>query len=285
MGMREFGEISKLTQICQPTISAITWIGESHIGNFKSNQDIALAKSEIFDNMKPNSVAVIPEDNEYYAFLKNISIEKQVDKTVAFGKSVNRVKIENNNYVINIFGNDVVVPKKIIENHFLNNVLLVFTVGVLCNVPASNIINVLNKHEKVDGRGNIIKCVNGVTIIDDSYNASPTSVKLSLLNLSKQKKCRKIAVLGEMKELGVFSKYYHEELIYFLNNIDILVTFGKDMKILHDILYNNIKLQHIHFNSLDELLSYLKNTLQKNDVVLIKGSASTNISSIVSKLC
>lgn len=88
-----------------------------------------------------------------------------------------------------------------------------------------------------------------------------------------------------MKELGVFSKYYHEELIYFLNNIDILVTFGKDMKILHDILYNNIKLQHIHFDSLDELLSYLKNTLQKNDVVLIKGSASTNISSIVSKLC
>jgi UDP-N-acetylmuramoyl-tripeptide--D-alanyl-D-alanine ligase len=282
MGMNHAGEIAELVRIGNPDIAAITWVGESHIENLGSRKNIAYAKAEIFEWLTQNGSAVIPADNDFYELLQEVAEKNAVNNIFAFGNKVNSVNQKANGCEAFIGEENIFIKNSILENHILNNILLAITVANICGISPSDSVKALEKLEAVKGRGKKIKLKNGVTLIDDSYNASPTSMKLALDKLGKEKAKRKIAALGIMKELGEFSKKYHEELAEHIAGIDTVLTCGKDMKFLHDKIKNNPS--NKHFEDINALQNYIDSELKPDDLILLKGSHGSNIYKIAEKL-
>lgn len=290
MGMNHLGEISRLTKIAKPTISVITNIGTSHIGNLGSRENILKAKLEILEGMDEKKV-VINNDNDL----------------------LHKWYLDNkNNYKIYTFGinNDSdCMAENITENEDcsefvcnLNNEKFqekvpvggdVFVINSLCASLVGNLIG-LNKQEIQDGistfqltkkRMETIKLKNGVTIINDSYNASFESMKSSLEYLKNINATRKIAVLGDMFELGDFAEEIHrkvgKEVVN--NNIDLLFAIGENAKfIVQEAEKNGMdKNKIMYFNSNKELTEKLLSELRSGDVALFKASNGMRLFEIV----
>lgn len=282
MGMNHAGEIAELVRIGNPDISGITWVGEAHIENLGSRENIAKAKAEIFEWVKINGSAIIPADNDFFELLHQIAEQNNIANIYAFGEKVNQVKKLKNFVNAVIFDDAIEIPNEILEDHILNNVLLALTICNLCDVDLKQAISALKNLKTTDGRGKKTKLKNGAILIDDSYNASPTSMKLALDKLGKEKAKRKIAALGVMKELGEFSKKYHEELAAHIAGIDMVFTCGADMKFLYDKIKNNSN--NRHFDDIAALQNYINSELKSGDLILLKGSHGSNIYKIADKL-
>jgi UDP-N-acetylmuramoyl-tripeptide--D-alanyl-D-alanine ligase len=288
LGMNHAGEISDLVRMAHPHISGITWIGESHIENLGSRENIAKAKAEIFEWQVQDGTALIPADNDFYELLHNIAEENSINNIYSFGKDVNQVTKKTGGFEVIIDNESAFISEKILNNQILNNLLLTLTIAKICGIDLNSAISSIEKMERVSGRGKKIKLKNEAFLIDDSYNASPTSMKLALDNLACEKGNKIIAALGDMKELGEFSKNYHEELVNHLSNLNILVCCGKDMKYLFDKVISKKttsaelkNLEVFYFSDIESCFKYLSSVLQKNDILLVKGSHSSNMWKIV----
>ena len=205
MGMNHFGEISKLTKIAKPTISVITNIGTSHIGNLGSRENILKAKLEILEGMD-KKVLVINNDNDllhkyYLENLENADIEihtygiENESEVTAENIVLNENESE---FVCNIKGEKFNVKVPVGGIHFVYNALCAATVGTLLGLSKEQIENGIKTFELTKKRMDITELKNGVTIINDSYNASFESMQASLKYLSGLNAKRKIAVLGDM---------------------------------------------------------------------------------------
>ena len=139
----------------------------------------------------------------------------------------------------------------------------------------------MNSFKLPNGRGNII-IKNGYKIIDESYNANPASMKLGLKRISRLENFNnKIIIIGDMLELGKQKLYYHEKLGNIINslNIDIVFTFGNYTKVTHETLNKNYKYKR-HFNNMVKMKKELKNIIEENDIIFIKGSRSIKLERI-----
>jgi UDP-N-acetylmuramoyl-tripeptide--D-alanyl-D-alanine ligase len=279
LGMNHSGEISELVRICNPNLAGITWVGESHIQNLGSRENIAYAKAEIFEWLVMDGHAVIPGDNEFFDLLHDVAESNGIQDIYSFGQKANAVEKTSDGVKAHIFDEQVTIPNAVIENHVLNNVLLALTIASLCEVNLKSAIKAIAEMDSFKGRGGKIVLKNGAVLIDDSYNASPASMHLALQKLVRESAKRKIAALGEMKELGEFSQKYHEELAEHLQGVDMLVTCGNDMKFLYNKV--NKKLNAKHFESIPEVYEFLKGEAKKGDVVLVKGSHGSNMWKVV----
>ncbi len=282
LGMNHKGEISDLVRICTPDISTITWVSEAHIENLGSVENIARAKAEVFEWMGNDSTAVIPADNEFYSLLRKLAENNGVTNLYAFGEKVNSVKKQKKNITATIKGKKISFDNSLLDTQVLNNILLALTFADICKVPLKQAINAILKMKQLKGRGGKIELKSGATLIDDSYNASPTSMKNALVKFSSFKAKRKIAALGDMRELGSFSRKYHEDLATDLKNIDMLITCGKDMKFLN--LATKGKITKKHFSDIDSAYKFLKAEAKKGDAILIKGSHGSNMWKLVDML-
>ena len=236
MGMNHFGEISKLTKIAKPTISVITNIGTSHIGNLGSRENILKAKLEILEGMD-KKVLVINNDNDllhkFYLENKDVEIHTYGIENESEVTAENIVLNENESeFVCNIKGEKFNVKVPVGGIHFVYNALCAATVGTLLGLSKEQIENGIKTFELTKKRMDITELKNGVTIINDSYNASFESMQASLKYLSGLNAKRKIAVLGDMFELGEYSKELHEKVgkEVVKNKIDILVCCGDSAK-------------------------------------------------------
>jgi UDP-N-acetylmuramoyl-tripeptide--D-alanyl-D-alanine ligase len=282
LGMNHEGEISELVRICNPDLAAITWVGESHIENLGSREKIAYAKAEIFEWLVMDGHAVIPGDNEFFDLLHSVAEDNAITDIYAFGNKANSVEKTDAGAKAYIFNEEILIPNSVLDRHVLNNVLLTLTVTSLCNVPLKSALKALEDMDAFKGRGKKIELKNGATLIDDSYNASPTSMKLALDKLTAEKAKRKIAALGIMKELGEHSKKYHEELAEHVKGLDMIVTCGDDMK----YLFNKVKAagKAHHFDDIEKTYQFLKAEIKKGDLLLIKGSHGSNMYKVVDKI-
>jgi UDP-N-acetylmuramoyl-tripeptide--D-alanyl-D-alanine ligase len=284
VGMNNKGEISELVRICQPNISAITWVSEAHIENLGSEENIARAKAEIFEWVVEDGSAVIPADNDFFDLLKEIAQQNGIKNIYGFGRSVNAIAEGKNALKAHILDKEIKIPKTLAESQVLNNILLVLTVADICEVELGKAVEAIGKIEKLQGRGKRIILKNKAVIIDDSYNASPTSMKMALENLAREKAKRRIAVLGDMKELGVFSRDYHEELAQYIHGLDMIITCGVEMKNLNKVIKNKVTAKHLdakHFETIEDTKNFIEKELKENDVALIKGSHGSNMYKIV----
>ena len=280
MGMNHFGEIHLLSKIAKPNICVITNIGTSHIGNLGSKENILKAKLEILDGAD-NPTIIINNDDEllHKWYLENKNIRKIITYGIENKSDIMARNVvlgqEKSIYKCNIDGKEMDVEVPIAGRHFVLNSLCATTVGITLNIDSRKIINGIKNVELTKKRMDI-KEINGIKVINDAYNASPEAMKASLNYLSSFKDNRKIAVLGDMFELGEYAEKLHRlvgEEVY-KNNIDILVCAGENAKLIADeALENGMKKENIYyFEDKDEILEVLKNIVKTGDIVLFKAS-------------
>ncbi|NUY39392.1 UDP-N-acetylmuramoyl-tripeptide--D-alanyl-D-alanine ligase [Wolbachia endosymbiont of Litomosoides brasiliensis] len=289
MGMNKAGEIKELSKISNPNIAVITNIEPVHVENFSSLFDIAQAKLEILWGMKNSGTLILNRDNGYYDYLSSrvngnvISFGRSESATVcllnvAEGDGGLSLKIRlNNNRIMNC---NLCVRGE----HFVYSVLAVVAIMQNLGLNLSKLPLTLQNFSITKGRGSVHKAeYNGkyIHLIDDSYNASPASMKAAIRTLGTYSNWRKVALLGDMLELGNESVAFHIKLLDYIIKYDVdkVYTVGKFMLKLYSLLPDNIR--GTHFNDSNQLKSNLANIVQNNDVVLVKGSRGVKMDLIV----
>ena len=280
MGMNHFGEISLLSKIARPDICVITNIGTSHIGNLGSRENILKAKLEILEGTK-NPTIIINNDNDllHNWYLNN----NQKYNIKTFGiKNKSDFNAENiilnssgSSYTCNLNDKNIKINVPVGGEHFIFNSLCATAVGSVLRVDSKGIKNGIESFELTNKRMDITELENGIKIINDAYNASYESMKASLKVLSEYKENRKIAVLGDMFELGDFSKELHEKVgeEVIKNNIDILICTGENARVIAKKAKEKKNSKNIYYVDTKEKIEVLlKEKAEKGDVILFKAS-------------
>lgn len=286
MGMNHFNEISLLTNILKPTIAVITNVGTAHIGNLGSRENILKAKLEILEGLSRDGTIIINNDNDllnaWYSLdtkynkvsygIENKSDFMAYNINSLIDKSTFDIKVKDQVY-------NVLVPVPGI--HFIYNSLCAISVGNVLGINNNKIIDGIKKFELSKNRMEIIKLKDGIELISDCYNANYDSMKAAIEILGKYK-TRKIAVLGDMLELGDYSKELHQKIgkLVDINNIDILICVGE----LSKYIYESSNTYKYICKDNKEAIELLKSIIKSNDIILFKASNSMNFIEIVKKI-
>ncbi len=293
IGMDRKGEIDYLSNIIKPNIGLITNISYAHSENFKNIFGIAKAKSEIIDNIIENGSIILNADDKFYNYFK-LKAQKRKLKIVSFSKKnksdvkLEKIKRQENVSIakINIYGKsrDFIIKKNL--EIYVDNILA--SLAVISNFLDLKIIN--NKfffnYNVPEGRGDTkIVRINSkkIHLVDESYNSNPLSLDLALKNFDKvtSNYKRKIILLGDMLELGKFSKKLHLEAAKMINKTSINRVYVYGKKIVNS--FNKIRPQKrgkILYSSKD-VSNFLKNDIKDGEYLMVKGSNSTGLNTIM----
>ena len=288
MGMSKLGEISTLTKIAKPTCCAITNVGTSHIGELGSRQNILKAKLEILEGLSKEGTVVINNDNDLLSEWKNTTGYNNITYGIENDSNIMAKDIElqedKSKFTTIIEQKEYKVTVPVGGKHFILNALCAIAVGRICNMEMNDIIQGIACFELTKRRMDIQKSKSGIMVINDSYNASYDSMKGAIEYLSSIKEKRKIAILGDMLELGEYSKTLHEEVgkVVAQNKIDVLVTIGEQAKWIANHAY--CKGEVIELDNIEEGIKKLPNILDKEDVVLIKASNGMHFDKIAEEI-
>ncbi|MCM8803640.1 MAG: UDP-N-acetylmuramoyl-tripeptide--D-alanyl-D-alanine ligase [Candidatus Omnitrophica bacterium] len=277
MGMNKKGEIDYLSKISRPNFCVITNIGVAHIGFFKKRKDIADAKSEIFKNLICEKIIFLNKDSDFFEYLKRKINNKNLISVGVKKKSDIQGKILEEGFDFFVFEENGEKYKMNFWNtSFIYSGLFGIAFAKKFDIPKNFVEDVFLKIKPLTGRGEFIK--NNIFIIDESYNSNPNSLKNSLLCFERKNFKRKIAILGDMAELGKFTNFYHYYIGKLLKNlkIDMVFTYGNKSKIISEISKKGK-----HFFEIEKLKKYLKNKIRKEDAILIKGSRIVKMEQIV----
>ena len=293
IGMSKTGEIRNLSKLIKPDIGVITNIGEAHLENFKNIKGIAQAKSEIIENIKAGGTIVLNRDDKFFKFLFRKAKLYRL-KTITFGSheksDIFLKKIIKKKKLSKIF---IKINNKQFEFEIgdlnIYNVLTSVAILEVLKIDLKKIITKFQNIELSEGRGkkySIKRYKKKFNFIDESYNASPLSVKNAINKFSSIKKenFKKYLILGDMLELGHKSKKYHEELSKVINNSDIDKVFIKGKKTIftYKHLYKD-KRGNILQNNKDIDFS-LSKIISNNDYLMIKGSNATGLNNFSKKM-
>ncbi len=285
MGMNHFGEISYLADIAKPDIALITNIGMSHIENLGSQEGIFKAKMEITENFTEKNTLIVNGDDK---FLKTISDTPY--KLLRFGLSD-----ENDIYAKDIANRGlsgidftVVHPDgefhctvKQPGEHNIYNALAAASAGLCMGVSETEIAKGIEECEYTASRLEIIGH-NGMEIIKDCYNSSPDSVRAALKVMTYSIKSRKVAVLGDILEMGEYAKDAHFELGKTVSDlgIDMLITAGENALYIADGAKSVGMENVVSYPTTDALAEDINKLVKSDDCVLIKASHGMNFSKI-----
>ena len=284
MGMNNLGEISVLSKIARPTVSVITNVGTAHIGNLGSRENILKAKLEILDGMDDNGVLVINNDNDllHDYYLKNSN------NIVTYGilndsNYMARNILYNSEYsIFNININDIdeEIKVNVPGEAFIYNCLSAISVGMLFNIDISKIKMGIEKLELTKRRMEI-ENINSINIINDSYNANLDSMNNAIKYLGSLNG-KKIAVIGDMLELGEYSESIHRSIAHTIisNKIDITITVGNLSKYIKDELNKNNYNEVFSYDNNDEAFNKLKDIINKGNNILFKASNSMHFNDL-----
>ena len=291
MGMNHFGEISLLTDIAKPTLAVITNIGTSHIGNLGSRENILKAKLEILEGMKIPKI-IINNDNDLLHNWYNENSEKLEIHTFGIennsevmGQDI-KMKEESSEFTAVTDSKETNIKVPVGGEHFVYNALCAMTVGKVLNISVDKIQYGIESFELTKKRMDIKKLENGAIIINDAYNASFESMKVSLEFLANHTGERKIAVLGDMFELGEYSEELHRKVgkEVVKNNIDMLICAGENAKYIIEEAKKSGKIETYFMHNNEEIVEKLSQELRNGDVVLVKASNGMKFFEICQKV-
>ena len=291
MGMNHFGEISLLTDIAKPTLAVITNIGTSHIGNLGSRENILKAKLEILEGMKIPKI-IINNDNDLLHNWYNENSEKLEIHTFGIennsevmGQNI-KMKEESSEFTAVTDSKETNIKVPVGGEHFVYNALCAMTVGKVLNISVDKIKYGIESFELTKKRMDIKKLENGAIIINDAYNASFESMKVSLEFLANHTGERKIAVLGDMFELGEYSEELHRKVgkEVVKNNIDMLICAGENAKYIIEEAKKSGKIETYFMHNNEEIVEKLSQELRNGDVVLVKASNGMKFFEICQKV-
>ncbi len=297
VGMDKKGEIDNLSKIIEPDVGVITNINYAHAKNFKNIKQIALAKSEIINNIKPLGYVVLNADDNFFQFHNKIAKEKKI-KVISFGIKSQKADIK----LINIkpFGKKFRINVRLnnkkkyftLSNDFQNNIYNTLSalaiISIYKNIYKLN-ENIFLNFKIPEGRGDhsVVKIDNKkINLIDQSYNSNPLSLISSIKNFDKigSRTSNKYLLIGDMLELGDHSKKLHQSIAPIINQtkIDKVYVKGK----LAPIIFKNIskaKKGRILFNK-SQIIELIRKDLNNNDYLMIKASLATGFNDIVKNL-
>ena len=292
MGFYVPGEIELLCELAQPVVGVLTTIGTVHAERAGSQDEIARGKSELVQALPagPEGVAILNYDDErvramadltqarifYYGLSPNADL--WADEVEGLG--LDGIKLR-----LNYQGESIYLKVPLIGRHSVHTVLRAAAVGLIEGMTWEEIGRGL-RSEHTQLRLVAVRSSSGALILDDTYNASPKSM-LADLNLLEEMDGRKIAVLGDMLELGRYEHQGHMKVgIRAAEVADVLVTVGERANIIaRAAAENRLKQERIHsFAESTDVIPFLNEFLQENDVVLVKGSRGMRMDKIVSAL-
>lgn len=288
MGMSNLGEISRLARTSLPDIGIITNVGVSHIENLGSRDQILRAKLEILDGMKKGSPLIINADND-----KLITVKNDDYKIIYFGienKDAHvrgeDIKEDGNSTCFTVVygGGRQEVKLPTVGIHNVYDALSAFAVGLEIGIEPQTIADALSEYHPT-GMRQRIKEFHGLKVIEDCYNASPDSQRAALNALKTIKSERKIAVLGDMLELGDYSKQAHCDIGKYVakKQIDMLFTFGEEAINIAETA-QKFGVEAYAFTDKAVLFNALKGELKKGDAVLFKASRGMKLEEVIEML-
>ena len=285
MGMRGLGEIDYLAACAKPDIGVITNIGVSHIERLGSRENILKAKMEIAPHIKQGGYLVLNGDDDLLNEIdeyENITVMKfginnkdadvYGDNIVVSGDGVHtEFELHIKSMPCEIYNVKLNVPGR----HNVYNALSAVCVGIIFQMTMSDIIDGVAEYTPSEMRQALSVADGGFKIINDAYNASPDSMKAALDTLGEMKcEGKKIAVLGDMAELGAESERYHYEVGEHLKNanINVLITIGTQAKFIAAGAQEISGLQVMSFDTQKDAQDYIINIIEANDIILLKAS-------------
>ena len=291
MGMRGLGEIKQLAEIAEPTIGVVTNVGLTHLELLGSQANIARAKSELITALPVEGLAVLngeePLVREMGRFTKARVVYYGIDG-LDLDYRATKIALNNNGSSFMVTGPrlELRVEMPLPGRHNILNALAAIAVAADLGITASAIQRGLAQPTLTGKRLNVLKA-NDLTIIDDTYNASPASVRAALEVLTTTGRTgRQIAVLGDMLELGPISSAAHHEIGSYAATLGVakLLAFG-NLAAEYVQGFNSItNVGGAYFSNKAELIATLKALLQPQDTVLIKGSRGMKMEEVVQAL-
>jgi UDP-N-acetylmuramoyl-tripeptide--D-alanyl-D-alanine ligase len=295
MGMNHKGEIAQLTRLVRPHVALVTAIAPAHIENLGSLEAIADAKAEIFEGLEPGGTAIIPFDSPYCARLGDAA-RRHGAQVVSFGRQEGAdvyardvIQLDGGTMIVAVLpGVELNFTLSQRGDHWVSNALAVLAAVQAMGGDLAAAGLALGDMQGLKGRGerHRISLPKGASalLIDESYNANSASMKATLAVLGAEPAARRIAVLGEMRELGENSEELHAELSAPVldANVDIALLIGAGMAPLAHALGQRTTV--LHLPDAASALQVLEPMLRDGDAILIKGSNAVGLGQLVNAL-
>ena len=296
LGMNHAGEIDALTRLARPHIAIITTVAPVHLGYFRSVEDIADAKAEIFRGLEARGTAVINRDSPYFQRLKDHALARGAT-IVGFGEAPEAdarlldvaLGPDGSNVSAEILGETIAYRLGAPGRHLVQNSLAVLAAAKLAGADLASAAGALAGLEAQAGRGrrNVIATKPPIAIDDESYNANPASLRAALATLGlipRGEYCRRVAVLGDMLELGPEGPGLHRELAEFIDGagVDVVFACGELMGSLFEALPTSRR--GAYAKTSEELGPKLLEAVGPGDAIMVKGSLGSRMGPLVEAL-
>lgn len=290
MGISEFGEMTRLSQIVKPDICVITNIGQCHLETLGNRDGVLKAKTEIFSSMAKDGRVYLNGDDDKLRQIRNVNGKQPIYYGINKDCDVFADNIINNG-IDGIYFDAVAGDKKIALHimvpgmHMLSNALAAVAIAMDLGMEAEEIAVGISKFKPVGGHSNIIK-TDKYTIMDDCYNANPVSMKAAIDVLSNTNG-RKVAIIGDMFELGTNEKMMHYNIGAYAaeKGIDCIICIGKLAKqYVVGALAIDENHNVIYYENTQKAISMLKSIIKEDDSILVKASHAMEFEKIVSVL-
>lgn len=295
IGMNHPGEIAPLACLARPHVALITTVEPVHIEFFESEEAIAEEKASIMDGLEPGGAAVLNRDNRHFARLERAALARGIGRIVTFGSDpaaeVRLLSWEPLGWEarvrISLFGRELAATLASPGRHAAVNACAVLAAAFAAGADAAAALPVLAAIAPAGGRGRrrAIRLPGGeATLLDDSYNASPPSVRAALAVLAAVPAARRVAVLGDMRELGARAEEEHRALARAVSEagLDLVFTCGPLMRALHEALPAPPRAAHAPDSA--ALLPLVREAIRPGDVVLVKGSLGSRMGPLAAAL-
>ncbi len=288
IGMNHKGEIAPLSQLVRPNIAIITKISESHIGHLHSLQAVAKEKAKICAGMSPDSCIILPRDDNQYTILEKAAKKAKIGTIISFGESSDstvqllsrKVDDAKNSQIKQHISFRIAETKYRVGiamrgEHWAMNTLSVIATCHFMGLDLEKVCTILLNQTELDGRGaavNLTINTHATILIDDAYNASPSSTRAAILDFGSRPGANKIIVLTDMLELGEFSDEMHAELVPDIIQAQPskIILVGSAFKKIEKVL-TPFTLVYT-FGDVEEAKSAIDLLIHKADVILVKGS-------------
>ncbi|MCO6419716.1 UDP-N-acetylmuramoyl-tripeptide--D-alanyl-D-alanine ligase [Siccirubricoccus sp. KC 17139] len=294
IGMNNPGEIAPLTRLARPHVAAITNVAEAHIGHMGGMAAIAEEKGSIALGLEPGGVAVLPRDNAFFPRLAEIAQAAGAARILSFGRDASAgvrlleatTSAAGTTARIAVEGREIAIAMPAIGLQHAENATCALAVVAALGEDPARAAPALSAYAPGAGRGadRVVALPGGGTalLVDDSYNGQPPAMRAALRNLGLRPATRRIAVLGDMRELGEHSAALHRGLAEEAGAADLVFACGPEMA--HLLAALPAAKRGAHAPDSASLAPLVKSALQPGDVVLVKGSLGSRMALVVQAL-
>ncbi|EEH64209.1 UDP-N-acetylmuramoyl-tripeptide--D-alanyl-D-alanine ligase [Gleimia coleocanis DSM 15436] len=292
MGASGIGHLEYLTGLVSPDLGVELSVGRAHLGGFGSVAGLARAKAELVEGVKENGLVILNLDDPNVAAMETVAHTPVVyfsalgnEKADIYARNVTLDEFSHASFEAVTTGEVIPVHLGLVGAHQVNNALAAISICQGFGLELPEIVAALNGMKAASPHRMSIVESRGATFIDDSYNANPDSMKAGLAVLAKQGEHanQRIAVLGEMMELGETSAQLHQEVgeMVVATQVDLLITLGEGAKEIAVPLTE--KTTHFHAGSVAEAVKLLEEKVVAGDVVFLKGSNGSGVWKVADK--